>query len=496
MAAKRYNIALLVANITDPFSNAVTRGAVSAAARLDADLTIFPGKYIGIQDKYDLYDTTYEYQHNVLFDYASHGGFDYIIAAVGTIAYALDNEGKKAFLDKFGNAPVLSLAADIEGYDSLEFDNSSVMYEIVDELVSQGRRNIGIMAGNLNNCECEERFIAFKDALGRHGIALKSSNVMLCDISEYCVSEANHLIERVPDLDAVVCINDKIAAVMCEQLKKHGKTVGRDVAVVGFDDLPGSAELDPPLATVRADAESLGARAVEKVIHKLNGIEDNDKYFPTSFIRRSSCSRDGCPKGGYKKLSENERDKLKQAASDRIHIDNIFIRDTMMIGRNIQTSYIELLKRLSMIGSSTAFIYTSEQPFTLMPGGKLPGDISWRFRSYCYGSSAYSPPKEEQQISFREVFDNKYLCTNRQHCFIASALFAADIQYGLALLEPASFDFFDELELVCYILSSGVRTISILNEHEQLLNKLKLANLALEKESKIDSLTGIYNRRG
>ena len=108
-----------------------------------------------------------------------------------------------------------------------------------------------------------------------------------------------------------------------------------------------------------------------------NGIEDSQKYYPTSFIRRSSCSRDGCPKGEYEKLTENEREKLRQAAIDRIHIDNIFVRDTMMIGRNIQTSYVELLKRLSLIGSSTAFIYTPEQPFTHMPEGKLPGDLSW-----------------------------------------------------------------------------------------------------------------------
>ncbi len=109
----RYSIALLVANITNPFSFSISAGAMRAAERLGADLTIFPGKYLGLKDKYDLYDTTYEYQYNVLFGHAAEGGFDYIIAVIGTIAYILDDEQKKTFLDSLSGTPILSVAAEI-----------------------------------------------------------------------------------------------------------------------------------------------------------------------------------------------------------------------------------------------------------------------------------------------------------------------------------------------------------------------------------------------
>ena len=39
---KRYNIGLLIANITDAFSNGIAKGAIRRAAELDANLVIFP----------------------------------------------------------------------------------------------------------------------------------------------------------------------------------------------------------------------------------------------------------------------------------------------------------------------------------------------------------------------------------------------------------------------------------------------------------------------
>ncbi|MBR6103204.1 MAG: GGDEF domain-containing protein [Ruminococcus sp.] len=492
----RYQIALLVANIIDPFSNAVSKGAMAAAKRLNADLTIFPGKYLGIRDKFDVFDTTYEYQHNVLFDYAAKGGFDYIIAAVGSIAYSLNSDGQKAFLDSLGSTPVLALAAEIEGYDCLEYDNKSVMYDIVDELVSQGRQNIGIMAGNLNNGECLERYEAFKDALKKHGITPDIKNCMTCDLSESCAEEAAMLIKGSPELDAIVCANDKIAMVVYEQLKKYKRAVGKDVAVVGFDDLPESAELDPPLATVRADAEGLGARSVEMVINKLNGKDDNSKYYPTEFVKRTSCSKYGFPPKSEKRISESECADLKKAAEERIHIDNIFVRDTLLFGNSIGSGFTTLLKRLSLIGANTSFIYTFDEPYTNLPGDTVPQNIKTRFRAYCYGIDTTAVPEEEQEVSFKQVFDNERLCIDRQHCFIVSALFTAEKQYGIALLEPADSKFFEELELVSYILSSALRTIEVITSQELLLGRLKMANLALEKESKVDDLTGVYNRRG
>lgn len=491
MNQKRKNIALLVANITDPFSNAIARGAMTAAKELDVNLTIFPGKYLGIQDKYDMFDTSYEYQHAVLFDHAANGDFDYIIAAVGTIAYALNNDQKRIFLDTFKKTPVLSVAAEIEGYDSLCFDNKTGMIQAVETLIKEGYKHIGIMAGDLRNFECKERFDAVVETLNKHNMTLPKEYIMESDLSECCESEIVKLLDRVPNIDAVVCINDSIAEAVIKELNKRDVKIGKDVAVTGFDDLPLCEKMIPNLATIRADARGLGMRAVKIAYNYLEGNPIHDKKYPTKFIKRGSC---------VKNINSIKREDSNVVVSDNLpairHADNIFIRDSMMFSADIKTSYAKVMRQLSLIGGNTGFIYTFKEPITHNFNDGFPNNPNWIFRSYSYGDKTYVVEYKDQRVTTSEVFDNKYLCEDRQRCFIAIALYVANVQYGLALIEPRSFELFDEIELITYILSSIIRTLYILDNNEKLIEQLHLKTLALETESKIDMLTGIFNRRG
>ena len=270
MSNKKFNICILAANLTDVFSNDIVKGAVAAAKRLDVNLTVIPGKYLGIQEQNDKYDAHFEYQYNVLFDYAAKAKFDYIIAPVGTIAYAYNDERKKEFLDTFEGPPVLCVASQIDGYDHLVFDNRSGIAAAVDYLAERGRKHIGIMAGSPDNYECIERYKAYRDSLEKNGLEFKESYLVYSDISYECKEEAAKLLENNPELDAVICVNDIVASVLYNVIREHGKEIGKDIAVIGFDDQPFAKELDPPLATVKADARLLGSVSVEKAVNYLN----------------------------------------------------------------------------------------------------------------------------------------------------------------------------------------------------------------------------------
>ena len=67
---RRIKIGLLVSHLEDDFDDAVAEGAMIGAEQCDADLVIFPGRYIdGIYA--DKLRTVYEYQYNTLFDISS-----------------------------------------------------------------------------------------------------------------------------------------------------------------------------------------------------------------------------------------------------------------------------------------------------------------------------------------------------------------------------------------------------------------------------------------
>ena len=59
------------------------------------------------------------------------------------------------------------------------------------------------------------------------------------------------LFERNSRIDAIVSSNDEMCNAVYRVAAKRGRKIGVDLAVVGFDDEEYSAEMEPPLTTVK-----------------------------------------------------------------------------------------------------------------------------------------------------------------------------------------------------------------------------------------------------
>jgi DNA-binding LacI/PurR family transcriptional regulator len=66
------------------------------------------------------------------------------------------------------------------------------------------------------------------------------------------------LLQRRPEVDAVFCASDLMAAGALRELKEVGRRVPEDVAVVGYDESAIAASTDPPLSSVRQPIEEMG----------------------------------------------------------------------------------------------------------------------------------------------------------------------------------------------------------------------------------------------
>ncbi len=607
MNKKRHNICLLVAKITDFFSSELAKGAMDAAKQMDVNLTIIPGNYVGAISPDYSFDKDYDYQYNVLFKYAAQAHFDYVIAAMGTIAYSSQTSDIEKFLKTFRDTHVLCVASKVGNYEHLVFDNKPGIISAIDFLVAQGRRKIGLLAGHPDNVDCAERHDAYREGLEKNGIAYDEKYVRFCGISYDSGKDAEAFLNECPDLDAIVCVNDVIAQVLYEVLEKRGTEIGKDIAVVGFDDHPAAINMEPPLATVRADARLMGNIAVKKTVSHLENTPYPINTVETEFVPRHSCFNgmnalqtpadlfEGTPDDMKERLKEyiklnlpdlatKERlydafsdfldfiddsfvkniadentkniilekvhhlltsdlyvlkglsrmyaihevaylwlirccrpeniamvreiyDILKKSFTrkkttdkigtlDRSHLENIFIRDSLTVGLNLRSSYADILKRLCNIGSVTSYLYVLSKPVIHNFGFDFPDDVMWLFKSYSYGANVVSVPENEQKMFTNEVFKNSFLVSDRPRILIATVLFSASTQYGLALFEPENDSFFREIELVTYQLSSAVRTLNMLQELNGLLVDVNDRNSELENQSRTDDLTRVYNRRG
>ncbi len=95
------------------------------------------------------------------------------------------------------------------------------------------------------------------------------------------------LLEDDPDLDAVFAASDLMAADGLHTLRKAGRRVPDDVAMVGFDDIDAARFTDPPLTTVRQPIDDV-AQTIVRII--LTGVDDQAApvIFPTELIPRDS----------------------------------------------------------------------------------------------------------------------------------------------------------------------------------------------------------------
>lgn len=289
--SKRLNIGLMISHLEDAFASAVCRGAIIGAKEIDANLFIFPGRYIDAVYA-DKKRTEYEYQYNTLFSYAFPEDIDVLLVLIGTVGSSLSYERKKEFLSQFDGIPVITIASVIEGYPSVCFNNKSGLRECIEHLITEHRcTRIGYVSGPKTNGDAIERLNVYTDTLERLGIPVDENRIVYGRFSPYSREVVIELLDRCPDLEAVVFANDAMAQGGYEVFAERGLEIGRDILVTGFDDIPDAATMSPPLTTVCADASELGYDAVVECKNIRENVPLGSRQVRSSMIKRRSC---GC----------------------------------------------------------------------------------------------------------------------------------------------------------------------------------------------------------
>lgn len=289
MSGKRLNIGLLISEYRDIFAREVCNGAMYAAEEEDVNLFILAGGYFDAPYM-EHNKSKYEYQNNYIFDFVTEKNIDVLVILLGTIASNVDESVQKRFLEKYTGIPVITIANKVEGYSNISFDNKTGFAKEVEYLIRcLGRRKIGIVCGPATNEDSIERLSAYKEVLQKNGIEIEDKKIVYGNYTEFSDDVVEELLaNNDSDLDAIVFSNDYMAIGGYRVLEKHGIKIGKDISVVGFDDSPFSALMEPSLTTTRAESTELGYRAVIEACRMKGGV-NKDLRVETAFIVRESC---------------------------------------------------------------------------------------------------------------------------------------------------------------------------------------------------------------
>ncbi|MDR0948669.1 MAG: GGDEF domain-containing protein [Lachnospiraceae bacterium] len=294
---KKISIGALVGNVHSPHTVDLLHGMEEAASQYDVNVFYFLGTHSSHLLEYLFGRDTkadYDYQFNTIYDYACLANLDALIIAYGSLCIFLENTSKEEFLARFRKIPYLMIEdfEDQNGGNCLLTDNVGGMTQLVEHLlIDHGFTRLAFIGGPPGNRDGDQRLDTTRKLCAQYHVPLPEDAIEYGNFSQNVSEQTNALLDRYPDLQAIICANDEMAIGVCKICTERGLVVGRDIAVTGFDNNWNAQLAKVPLTTVKQTGFEMGYQALLNALKLSRGEKVGETLIPTKFVRRGSC---GC----------------------------------------------------------------------------------------------------------------------------------------------------------------------------------------------------------
>jgi len=180
--------------------------------------------------------------------------------------------------------------ADGDALSYVDADNVGGARTAVSYLLGRGRGAVATIAGPPDMAVGIDRLHGYRTSMAAAGM-LDPGMIAYGDFS---VMSGQHALQRLldhrPGIDAVFAASDLMATGALHALRRLGRRVPDDVAVIGFDDVPSAQLTDPRLSTIRQPFDAMGVRMVGELIAQITdpGRDPAHVILKTELVLRSS----------------------------------------------------------------------------------------------------------------------------------------------------------------------------------------------------------------
>lgn len=273
--SKSYTLALMTTDIANVYQLEVIKGLQAEALKHDYVVLIFDA--YGDADKYI----------NRLIARRVDGIF--VSTAPDFISDELLCKLRDADIKVLTDFSRNSFMPDISYMMSDHYDG---FMQAVGHLKELGHTHIGYLSAFDESCYYDVRLAAFRIAMRK--LMNETVPPVVCGTWPYTTSEELgmslmwEMMERYPDVTAVIATNDIMAIGAMKAIREAGKEIPLDYSVVGIDNIEKSATCVPPLTTLDQDGREYGARIFhilyDNIMHDTTG-----KYIiPMRLVKRES----------------------------------------------------------------------------------------------------------------------------------------------------------------------------------------------------------------
>ena len=174
---------------------------------------------------------------------------------------------------------------------SIGCNNYQGGHDITQHLIDLGRRHFAFIGGADNHApEFQARYIGHCDAISKAGLTVNKENqieAMSTEQSGY--NAAKILLAKNNEIDAICCASDLIAIGVIQACQDSGLDIPKDIALVGFDNIPVSRFTNPGLTTMAQNTRLAGELLVTSLLSLINGRHVEPQLMQVEIVKRKSC---------------------------------------------------------------------------------------------------------------------------------------------------------------------------------------------------------------
>lgn len=297
----------------------------------------------------------YNRQFGCIFEYVPHVKPDALIIAYGSLSVFPNSPDQKELLKAYDGVPCLLIETPSEDHEVpfLVADNYGGMCQCIRHLVvDHGYKKVAFLGGPKANHDANERLRAYLDVMAENHLEVTDTMITHGSYSENVDERVEYLLDHNGGLEAIAFANDSMAKAGYRVCAARNLTVGKDIAITGFDDINLAKSMTPPLTSVAHSSFLFSYQALQDALMLCRGEKTAFEEMPAVFRRRGSC---GC-------VSNTKRMKpggMSFAGLERL----IEERTAEMTERLFESSPYEKEKRQYQLLLSEYFLYIYEEIF-------------------------------------------------------------------------------------------------------------------------------------
>jgi DNA-binding LacI/PurR family transcriptional regulator len=156
-------------------------------------------------------------------------------------------------------------------------------------LIRRGHKNIVHITGPGEWYNNRERARGYRDSMTSHGmkpVLIHHEDTTL----HFGEASFNEIRSQAPETTAVFAVNDTMAIGLMDAARRAGVSIPKELAVVGFDDIPWSSLSHPSLTTSHIPIEKMGEMAAHRILQLIADADapPAEIKVPVTFIERDS----------------------------------------------------------------------------------------------------------------------------------------------------------------------------------------------------------------